>query len=460
MNAHTINTTLLLLLLLVCNSLHIPLPPPPLYNNKDVNLDILFPASNEIIYGGTIYVNWGVVIYNSIAEKNWKHNQHKHAAHFILRHRSNIAQIIASWDQSTDIYQFPQITELAPGQYVLEGWLIDTLIPKGKIGHVLSDKVQIFLETKIFESVTNNQQDIDMTENDTNENVTNSLWHVATKQQEISSLIISPHCVVGNILRDMVATNNVIQQEFQQNGVGQYTKSDHQTQHTTGRQDESWQSILNVPDYNNAIQNILRAGFVTQYLPVLSGLPIQNVKWYRTVVSSNNMQLVNAMGKTNAINTLAWFHGGKRMCSNIEEIAKERVVKEELEVGSQEKGNGNGNSNEDGSRASENSIVVAFGKDTGNDLVILYGKETAAQWFVHGKQRIVATKDAVNATVPKHITLYVGTSPDFDHKSASFICALGEMPLVQQCAIFGGGAIHGSSHKYQTKIAMRAFDGR
>ena len=52
--------------------------------------------------------------------------------------------------------------------------MIDTLIPKGKIGHVLSDKVQIFLETKIFESVTNNQQDIDMTENDTNENVTNS----------------------------------------------------------------------------------------------------------------------------------------------------------------------------------------------------------------------------------------------------------------------------------------------
>ncbi len=283
----------------------------PVYPSTEVNITVIKPFKNQIIYNSTLYIQWELAMKNIDILNHWKKEFHENKDHS-SSNRPFPCIVVSSndgfgdddnvnddYDNNKDDYDnddentiiqqnncqydaFPSFHHLLPGKYILKIWLIsDSKESKRSAVDVKERLNRIILTSPTYVPFEIRKKSIlyDLVV-PTNANVVIG----ASLQAEWPIIEMNPN------------KNKLI--------IDTYGK-------------ELSNIIIN-PNYNDEWENILRSSMHGRHLPIILTVPF-NIEWYVANVS------IHEIGSLYTMNEASWNvvnDGATKQCANIKDNSK------------------------------------------------------------------------------------------------------------------------------------------
>jgi hypothetical protein len=369
----------------------------PLYPRHYVSLLVEFPRPSEVIHGTVLYVQWSFSLFGEKAANEFNENNHDRSSCMRVREYPSGVTVADNHCRHETI---PKLLNIPSGNMVLEIYAIDRNIPPAKRGHVLTVLVQVPF-TAIHR---NNVSGISLL----SQHSPAKIPQHAHKLLRSSAWPISYHRIISSQLKQWYRDDAGFR-----NAMIADTK-DPQKLHR----------LLFQPKLKNDWENIVRASMHGRMLPILAHLPLRNVVWWKVNLGE---EMLPILGNIRTLNEDAWKHEAEGRapenpgCNTLQERKfHDPPAHDTIDT-------------------SQHHVLMAFAKSWNNleNLILMADAQRAKVLWEQNASKVV---------------LFVGTSPDFDMKTVSSLCAISEMPEQQRLTLLDGGPLYSEIHGDQRSL--------
>ena len=367
-----------------------------LYTNKQVDINVQFPQSNENIFGTVLYIQYTIDVYGKEISEHFQRHKNRTACIRLKEYPSG--NIVAA--NRCQKNEYPKLLNVTPGQRVLELWLVDK-----NDGSILTEVKQVPINIYHRDSKFSLSQNIITTKKQS------EVFNQHFQNLRNRSSTASYHEVIFNHVRQQVLSNEDVL-----NKVVLDVSGDAQIVN----------KLFHQPNLNNKWENIARAGMHGHMVPILAYLPVKNVVWWQILMNHTSDQdlLTNVLKSLKSVNSNGISNVG--CTSNLNQLLVNLDNVEKKEDGLLKQ------------KEYQHHTLLIFGRNW-NELVLLHNV----------KRAIYLLKDLVNSKNVKqwNVTLYVGISPEFQEQHFNKLCTISSQYESQQLTLLNGGPLAGEIHR-------------
>ena len=260
------------------------LKPGPMYSMEDAELEIVAPKNRSIVLGPTLVVKYALIVHDK--ERFEAQNHAIHACFHVLNSLDEIVSRNYVPGVSCPNEYPPILYGMKDGEYTLEGWLTDTPDPT----RLLTEKVKIKFRA----------MDLGMTSEEASET-----GHIEERNEHKSGMQLSKH------IRDAAkktTIHDVLASMLQAEWPTVVDRMQLASIHTS-----SIVRMIEKPDLNNDMENIIRGCMHSFHLPLLAMTPVNTI-WYKV----ENVDVLGLHG-LKSLNGKNWMDDGAvKGCTPIE----------------------------------------------------------------------------------------------------------------------------------------------
>jgi hypothetical protein len=257
-----------------------PLKPGPIYPMEDAELKITAPKNNSLVLGPTLIVKYSLIVYNGD-----KFESQGHAVHSCFHVLNSMDEIISRNYQpgiSCSKTYPPILYGIQDGEHTLEGWLTDTPDPT----RLLTGKIRIKFRKMNLGSSSNSNT---YPKNTKSEFISNEKEYKTGIQLSKKLRKVAKKTTIHDVLSSM------LQAEWPK-VVDRIQLSEAHTSNMV--------RMIEKPDLNNDMENIIRGAMHSFHLPLLVMTPVNTV-WYKI----ENIDVLDLYG-LKSLNGKKWMDDG------------------------------------------------------------------------------------------------------------------------------------------------------